>query len=254
MIFFAYSANGRFSASSGYGVIDRFGKLTRYDLFDVPYASIVHDFMVTRNYVLFPVLPFTGSMQRALSGKPAYAWEPDKRSYVGVLKRNADVSTVRWFECDPCYVFHPMNAYEDGGRIVGDVMQYDAAPLFRDDPNGRPGDPTNAVAYLTRWTFDLNANTSGFSRKRIDDLTGEFPRFDERSAGLNYRHGFFAASSDSKFVDQFDTLAHLDLKTNKRTAYQFPKGDVVSEPIFIPRTSDALEGDGLFARDHLSRG
>ena len=95
------------------------GKLTRYDLFDAPYASMVHDFMVTRNYVLFPVLPLTGSIQRALSGKPAYAWEADKRSYVGVLKRNADVSTIRWFECDPCYVFHPMNAYEDGDRIVG---------------------------------------------------------------------------------------------------------------------------------------
>ena len=145
MIFFGYSANGRFSASLGYGVIDRSGKLTRYDLFDAPYASMVHDFMVTRNYVLFPVLPLTGSMQRALSAKPAYAWEADKRSYVGVLRRNADVSTVRWFECDPCYVFHPMNAYEDGDRIVGDVMQYDAAPLFP-DPDGRPGDPTKAVA------------------------------------------------------------------------------------------------------------
>jgi carotenoid cleavage dioxygenase-like enzyme len=243
MIFFAYSANGRFSASLGYGVIDRSGKLTRYDLFDAPYASMVHDFMVTRNCVLFPVLPLTGSMQRALSGKPAYAWESDKRSYVGVLKRNADVSSIRWFECDPCYVFHPMNAYEDGDRIVGDVMQYDAAPLFP-DPDGRPGDPTKAVAYLTRWTFDLNANTNGFKREPIDDLAGEFPRFDERSAGLSYRHGFFAASSDSRFVDQFDTLAHMDLKTNKRTVYQFPKGDVVSEPIFIPRNTDAREGDG----------
>ena len=32
---------------------------------------MVHDFMVTRNYVLFPVMPLTGSMQRAMSGKPA---------------------------------------------------------------------------------------------------------------------------------------------------------------------------------------
>lgn len=39
-------------------------------------------------------------------------------------------------------------------------------------------------------------------------------------------------------------MAQLDFKTNKRTAYQLPKGDVVSEPIFIPRDGDALEGDG----------
>ena len=243
LVFFAYSAAGRFSSTLAYGVIDRTGKLTRYDLFDAPYASMVHDFMVTRNYVLFPVLPLTGSMQRAMSGKPAYAWEPDKRAYVGVMKRSADVSSVRWFECDPCYVFHPMNAYEDGDKIVGDVMQYDAAPLFP-DPDGRPGDPAKAVAHLTRWTFDLAANTDGFKRESIDDLAAEFPRFDERFAGLAYRHGYFAASSDRKLADRFDVLAHLDLKTNQRSAYQLPKGDVASEPIFVPRSGASPEGDG----------
>ena len=243
MVFFAYSAAGRFSPTLACGVIDKAGTLTRFDQFDAPYASMVHDFMVTRNYVLFPVMPLTGSMQRAMAGKPAYAWEPSKPSYVGVMKRNADVSSVRWFECDPCYVFHPMNAYEDGDKIVGDVMQYDAAPLFPDS-DGRPGDPAKAVARLTRWTFDLAANTDGFKREQIDDLSGEFPRFDERLAGLDYRQGYFAASSDAKFVDRFDTLARFDLKSNKRSAYRLPPGDVVSEPIFVPRAGDVAEGDG----------
>jgi carotenoid cleavage dioxygenase len=136
-----------------------------------------------------------------------------------------------------------MNAYEDGDKIVGDVMQYDAAPLFP-DPDGRPGDPAKAVARLTRWTFDLAAHTDGFKREQIDDLAGEFPRFDERLAGLDYRHGYFAASNDAKFVDRFDTLARFDLKSNKRSAYRLPLGDVVSEPIFVPRADDAAEGDG----------
>jgi len=122
-------------------------------------------------------------------------------------------------------------------------MQYEAAPLFP-DADGRPGDPAKAVARLTRWTFDLAANTDAFKRERIDDLVGEFPRFDERLAGLAYRHGFFAASSDKAFVDRFDTLAHIDLKANKRSAYQVPKGDAVSEPIFVPRGAEAAEGDG----------
>jgi carotenoid cleavage dioxygenase-like enzyme len=243
MIFFAYSATGFFSPTLAYGVIDRTGKLTRFDTFEAPYASMVHDFMVTRNYVLFPVLPLTGSMQRAMSGKPAYAWEADKRSYVGLMKRNADVSTVRWFECDPCYVFHPMNAYEGNGKIVGDVMQYEAAPLFP-DPNGQAGDPAKAVAHLTRWTFDLSANTDSFQRERIDDLAGEFPRLDERFAGLDYGHGYFAASSDSRVLDNFNLIAHIDLKSGKRTAYQLPSGDAASEPIFVPRKTDSPEGEG----------
>ena len=243
MVFFAYSAGGQFSAALAYGVIDKSGTLTRFDQFDAPYASMVHDFMVTRNYVLFPVLPLTGSLQRAMAGKPAYAWEGDKRAYVGVMRRDADVSTVRWFECDPCYVFHPMNAYEDSGKIIGDVMQYEAAPLFP-DPSGRPGDPAKAVAHLTRWTFDLTANTNSFQREPIDDLAAEFPRLDERYAGLNYRHGYFAASSDSRAPDAFDVLSHIDLRAGKRTTYRLPKGDAASEPIFVPRSASSPEGDG----------
>ena len=63
----------------------------------------------------------------------------------------------------------------------------------------------------------------------IDDFAGEFPRFDQRFAGLDYRHGFFAASSDRS--DCFDTLAHI----NTRATYRLPRGDAVSEPIFVPR-------------------
>jgi len=136
-----------------------------------------------------------------------------------------------------------MNAYEDGDKIVGDVMQYEAAPLFP-DPDGRAGNPAKVVANLTRWTFDLTANTNGFKREQIDELAAEFPRFDERLAGLDYRDGYFAASGDRKALDTFDTLAHIDLKINKRTAYQLPKGDCVSEPIFVSRTAQSDEGDG----------
>ena len=96
-----------------YGVISADGKVTRYETFETPYPSMVHDFMVTRGHVLFPVLPLTGSMERALSGKPAYAWEPAKGGHVGVLRRDARLAEMRWFKVDPCYVFHPMNAWEE---------------------------------------------------------------------------------------------------------------------------------------------
>jgi carotenoid cleavage dioxygenase len=240
MVFFAYSAGGFFTKTMLYGVIDKTGKLTRLDKFEAPFSAMVHDFLVTRNHVLFPILPLTGSLERAMSGKPAFAWEPAKGAHVGVMKRDAAVSTIRWFQCDPCYVFHPMNAYEDGGKIVADVMQYPEAPLFP-SPDGKPGDPAKAIAKLTRWTFDLAANTDTFQTAEIDDLSGEFPRLDERFAGLPYRHGYYAASSGG-FTE--DMLAHLDHATGKRTIYRLPAGGAVSEPVFVPRGPKAPEGDG----------
>ena len=115
--------------------------MTRFDRFEAPYASMVHDFIVTENHLLFPILPITGSMERAMRGRPPYAWEPDKGVYVGVMKRGGD-GEIKWFRGEACYMFHVMNAWEDGSRIVADVMQFEEAPLFT-HPDGSPTDPQN---------------------------------------------------------------------------------------------------------------
>ena len=59
-----------------FGVVDKTGKVTRLDTFEAPYASMIHDFFVTRNYAMIPVMPLTGSMERAMSGQPPFAWDP----------------------------------------------------------------------------------------------------------------------------------------------------------------------------------
>ena len=151
---------------------------------------MVHDFMVTRNYVLFPILPLSMDMQRAMQGKPPIAWEPGKGAFVGVMKRSAGVDSSRWFEVEPNYVFHPMNAWEEGSKIHCELMEYPVAPLF---PMADGSPPQHAEAVLTRWTIDLEDTTSAVRRSRLDDLYAEFPRLDERFAGLPYRHGWYVA-------------------------------------------------------------
>ena len=242
MIFFGYSAGpGFFSDDVGYGVVDKSGKVARLDMFKAPYCSMIHDFFVTANHVMFPVLPLTGSLQRAISGGPAFAWEPDKGAHIGVMRRDAGVDTIRWFTTDPCYVFHPMNMWEDGDKLFADVMQYPTAPLFP-NADGSRGKP--AAARLVRWTFDLKDNTNTIKQAPIDDLAGEFPRLDERRAGLSYRHGYFAASSTDADDVKFDSIAHLDFKTGKRGVHTFADGGMPGEPVFVPRAADAAEGDG----------
>jgi carotenoid cleavage dioxygenase len=242
MVFFGYGVGAMpLSAGMAYGVADKTGTVTRLDTFEAPFSSMVHDFCVTQNHVLFPILPLTGSIQRAMSGKPPFGWEPELGSRIGVMARNAGVETIRWFETDPCYVFHPMNAWEEGTKIFADVMQYANAPLF---PNvdGSPGKP--ASAYLVRWEIDLAGDSNTIKQTRLDDLAGEFPRLDERRAGLPYRHGYFAADTQDTGKVVFNGIAHIDFKTGKRVLHELPKGDVPGEPIFVPRNADAAEGDG----------
>jgi carotenoid cleavage dioxygenase-like enzyme len=243
LVFFGYMA-GEVPLSNGmaYGVVDKAGAVTRLERFEAPYASMVHDFLVTKNHVLFPILPLTGSLQRAMRGGPPFAWEPEKGSYIGVLARNASIGTIRWFTTGPCYVFHPMNAWEKDGKIFAHVMQYERAPLFPGADGSVSND--NIDAKLALWTFDLNSNSNEAKREYIDDLAGEFPRLDERRAGLSYRHGYFAANTGKASGAAFNAVAHIDHKTGARVEYVFPAGDVPGEPVFVPRDANAPEGDG----------
>lgn len=240
LVFFGYMAGeGFFSDEVAYGVVDAGGKVTRLDTFRAPFSSMIHDFFVTKNYVAFPVLPLTGSLERAMRGGPAFAWEPEKGSHVGIMRRDAGVESIRWFTTDPCYVFHPMNMWEEGGNLHVHAMQYERAPLFP-DADGRRG--ADAPARLAHWTIELTGKSGTIARKYVDDLPGEFPRFDERRAGLPYRHGWFAGVAHDGSAVGFNSLAHVDFVSGTRHMYEFTAGDVPSEPVFVPRGNE--EGDG----------
>ncbi len=243
MLFFGYMADGVFSPGMSYQTVDSEGVLTRSERFQAPFASMVHDFIATDEHVLFPIFPLTGSMERAMRGQPPFAWEPDKGTHVGVMRRDGSVEDIRWFETDPCYVFHPMNAYTEGDRIVAHVMQFEEAPLF---PNvdGTPTDPAKANARLCEWVIDLADNSNGIRRRYLDDVTGEFPRLDERFAGNGYRHGYYGAAIGMAPGMGFNAVAHHDFAKGRRNEYVLPEGDVTGEPVFVPRSEDAEEGDG----------
>ncbi|HUO87803.1 MAG TPA: carotenoid oxygenase family protein [Rhizomicrobium sp.] len=243
MVFFGYGVGeAPLSAGMAYGVVDRSGKVTRLDRFQAPYAAMVHDFCVTDRHVLFPVLPLSASLTRAMSGKPPIGWEPELGGRIGLMARDKGVETIRWLTIDPCYVFHPMNAWEEGDTLYADVMQYEQAPLFP-NADGSPGKPCSA--YLVRWEIDLSGRTDTVKYTRIDDMAGEFPRLDERRAGLSYRHGYFAADTGDTGKVLFNGIAHIDLKTGKRVVHEFAKGDVPGEPVFVPAREGAAEGEGF---------
>lgn len=134
-----------------------------------------------------------------------------------------------------------MNAWEEGQKIHCELMEYPSAPIFP-NADGSPGQ--DAQARLTRWTIDLAGNTNVSRREPLDDLASEMPRFDDRLAGRPYRHGWYLASVSSGNPLCFNAIAHIDLKTGKRTVRTLDPGDSADEPVFVPRCATAPEGDG----------
>ena len=92
----------------------------------------------------------------------------------GCCRATATPTDVRWFDVEPCYVFHPLNAYDDGDtrRARRGAPPEDVRHATASGPNEGP--PT-----LERWTLDPAA---GQGASRSSSTTGgqEFPRVDER--------------------------------------------------------------------------
>ena len=245
MLFFAYNADGPGSNLMAFHVADKEGNLLSSEFFEAPYPAMVHDFITTREHVIFPIMPLTGSMERAMSGGPFYAWDPSKRSHIGVMPRKGSTTEIRWFEGDPAYVFHPMNAHTDKDKIICDVCEYEEAPLFP-HADGSPPDPIKSRAKLTRWTFDLKGNTNTYKNERIDDTISEFPRLDERFTGLDYRHGYFACSVNGGATgNRYNGIGHIDHQSNSVKIYEMDEQFAVSEPVFVPRLLNSPEGEGF---------
>jgi carotenoid cleavage dioxygenase len=136
-----------------------------------------------------------------------------------------------------------MNAYNKNGHIVADVCRYTRVPLF-DGDGGVGGLESATPARLTRWTFDLVGGT--VKEEQLDDLAVEFPRLDERYTGLPYRHGYaggrVGARSDA---GPFNAIIHYDFKTEARQIRDLGPTSFTSEPVFVPRTTQAREGEGF---------
>lgn len=236
MLAFGYSPLPPFVT---YRTVSPDGRLVRSVDVDAPYPSMMHDFVTTRQRVVFPVFPAAFRIERLAQGGNFLAWEPDLGTRIGVMPRDGGNDDVVWFAMDPCYVFHFFNAHDDGDRVVVDAAQYPVVPI---PAEGQP-EFFSATPVLVRWTLDLASG--GVKQEALDDLPVEFPRLDERRAGLPYRYGYGAcARPGEEDVGGFGAVVRYDLTSGARTLHDFGAGNVVSEPVFVPRAPDAPEGDG----------
>src|SRR4030095_4678379 len=100
--------------------------------------TMMHDWNVTRNHVVFMDLPMIFDLSLLEKGGIPIRWSDDYGARLGVMPRNGTDKDVVWYEIDPCYVFHPMNAYEEGDTIVLDVARFAKLAVGPAEREGRP--------------------------------------------------------------------------------------------------------------------
>lgn len=221
------------------------GRVRRTVDLDVGGAPMMHDFSLTESYVVLYDLPavfdigVAAMMRTADAPTLPYRWDPEHPARIGVFRRDGDGSDLRWFPIEPCYVYHPMNAFEEGTTLVLDVVRHPST--FRTDLAG----PNEGPPTLDRWTVDLAGGT--VSTERLDDRGQEFPRTDERRFGLPYRYGY-SVGFDSRLddgMDLTDAVVKHDLVDRSEQVRTFGPGRAVSEFVFVPAHDGAAEDEGV---------
>ncbi|HXD24799.1 MAG TPA: carotenoid oxygenase family protein, partial [Propionibacteriaceae bacterium] len=187
-----------------------------------------------------------------------YRWDADYPARIGVMPREGGNNDVRWFDIEPCYVYHPLNAYSetrDGAEVlVLDLVRYQR--MFDRDLRG-PGDsrPT-----LDRWTINLATGT--VSSERRDDRSQEFPRINESLLGAKHRFGY-TVGMDGGYLGSGRTqmstaLYKHDFATGSSMVAPLDPELLIGEMSFVPRpatdSASLSEDDGILIGYGYHRG
>ncbi|OMC08243.1 carotenoid oxygenase family protein [Mycobacterium sp. SP-6446] len=280
-----------------YSVIDTQGRARRTVDIEVSGSPMMHDFSLTDKYVVIYDLPVTFDpiqivpvevprwlnsptrlVLQSLLGrvripspiatminrnplpfnKMPYRWNANYPARIGVMPREGGNNDVRWFDIEPCYVYHPLNAYSemrDGTEVlVLDVVSY--SRMFDRDLRG-PGDSRPA---LDRWT--INLATGAVASERRDDRPQEFPRINETLLGGPHRFGY-TVGVDGGYLsggasDMSTALYKHDYATGSSTVAALDPALLIGEMSFVPNPGadprNTGEDDGILMGYGYHRG
>lgn len=255
MLAFSYAAKGLLTRDVVFYTINPAGEIIKEVGFEIPYYCMMHDFGITEDYVVFHVIPITSDWERLENNLPHFGFDKKRPIHLGVLPRDGQAEDIRWFSAANCFASHVMNAHNEGTQVFFDTpMAVGNMFPFFPDYEGADFEPHNAASRMTRWTVDMLSNSDEIKMERLTDLVGEFPRIDDRFAGLKNRYGWLLCQDMEKPVDlpggrsasgmMMNTLARLDLETGENETYWVGSVSSLQEPAFIPRPGSSEEGDG----------
>ena len=226
-----------------YYVIGRDGKLRLKREFETTYAAMMHDFSVTATRAVFYHLPAVLHLED-VKDPNVIRWEPSRGARIGVVDRDSPSAPLRWYSIPPCYIFHPLNAYDEGNTVVLDVVKFARLPLFdlASDEAVQLIDES-VPGNLTRLVLDLD--TGKVTETKIDEAPCEFPTCDPRYAMRRHRYGWIGARvGETCGRGHLNAIGKVDYQTGQVRFRTLGKSSYTGEALFVPRSDDAPEGDG----------
>lgn len=217
-----------------YVVVGKDGHARRVADVPAPHCPMIHDTAFTARYAIVLDLPVHFDMALIARGGFPFTWDDQMTPRIGLLPRSGDLDGLRWIETPSCYVFHVMNAYDDGDQVVIDVVRH--PKMFVREMRG----PSEGRPILVRWRID--PLTAKLSETVLCDRGLEFPRFNDARAGQAYQFGYTASAGDH--TQDFGAIFKHDVVSGANQTHDHGPGRHTLEPVFVARQGATAEDDG----------
>lgn len=218
----------------------------------VQQPGYIHSFAMTPRYVVLAEnalrLPdLRALMDLAFVNKPFienFRWLPETGSRFIVFDKDSG-KVVRTLETDAFFVFHTINAYEEGEQIVLDMATYDHADLINSFYLGQlrgDGYPRYSGQFR-RYRLPLN-NGKSAHYEIVTDESLDLPRINYRKANMqpySSAYGVGLRKGSNEFVDQ---LVKVEPRTGTTHTWHTP-GHYPGEPIFVAAPDAQAEDEGV---------
>lgn len=225
------------------------GTLTRHRAIELPRSVYLHDWFVSSRHVVISLQPLEVDIWGPLLGirsiLDSLRWRPEQGNLLLVLPRDLGGEPF-WLTTGASFMWHSVNAFEQGGELVADFVGYD-----NPDHLVGPGGAAHAVMTGAKvtfrspgrlWRYRIDPGKKKVAREPLAGENFEWPRIDERRRCRPHRYVYLCAAGPGEFF--WSSVERVDLLTGRRARYDFGAGCYCSEPVFVPRQDASGEEDG----------
>ena len=222
------------------------GAVTRLPPVTLPYPLMNHDFVLTKNHLVFCLGPILVRSLAMILGMTSFDgalhWEGGKPTLILLVPRGGGVP--RFIETGAFFQFHFANGYEEDGALVVDLARYPDYSVIGEALRTywRSEWPAKGMAELTRLRVDL-ASGKVESRSLAAGSANEFPTTNPSHVGKRYRYAYIACSPADRPQGLQQLVARVDVEAGGATTHDFGPDGYAGEPLFVP--TGAAEDDGV---------
>ncbi|MEC7392807.1 MAG: carotenoid oxygenase family protein [Cyanobacteriota bacterium] len=212
--------------------------------------AFLHDFAITPNWAVFLQNAVDFNPLPCVLGEKGAAQclrsNPNGQAKFWLIPRDSGAfagQAPRIIDAPDGFVFHHLNAWEEGSDVVVDSIYYSDFPSIGPDVDFAAVDFDLIPEGLLE-QCRIHLDRGAVETTRLSERCCEFAMVNPEREGLPCRFAWMAAAARKQGNDPLQVIKKLNLSTGEHQIWSAAPHGFVSEPLMVPRPGASSEDDG----------